>query len=1293
MRERDGVPNPVQSELTSEAVNPTLIAGDIFMTDERGESSVPPPSGDQVLGDLAHGEVDLGVRRAASDAQAERAEPRQGIRGIFRRRRASQTPSGPSRAGQPLPPAPIPVQQVGGVNSERLADSVDTLNTTIRTELTPYLNDLSEKGREFFARFGQADVFDQAIMPRVRERMAANEVDDRQEIKRAKDTFEQSVITVESSHDEAEVRRAADRFVETLIELRGSFRDEEAEALDLDAKIATLEDPTFTNSAKIKKLVKELAPHTRKHFPSQERRDELIEMPQSLEGLVDLIMNRAGDQWQTGGRLALIDEVPVGQDLEGNQIIERRVNAVHFYEWMRRQMFKVHDFNSTSPVSFFSDDAMGVKTTYRTINFAEIILTESFFKERRVEKVSTGRQPTDLWTQQDVEAGVARPEQVGQELGEAAYRWEVKERTSKEYEQLRQKLLMEVYLLELYRNGDLKYVVNRAGKEMLNAIKEIFDINPMTKSNFLEIMLSLPSMSRTAFGETGNRDTVIQEKVEVNGIFGEAIRRAWGSYQHMWDYDMVVQYLGEDAPLFQAEYDEYHEDEYKDFQKTGAKLTGQGPDFKSDWFDRRTGKLKVNDKKAKEKYMDYINIHLGPSPDDPQWAEVRERMVQSIMQSTGISYVEAKIAEVWAYSLCHFTGIGGRGDTTSVGFDQLTKETNTREYRLRQWMEQRRAEYGSIFTLNGIKRTILTFMEATRDKHGRALYEIVQGGQGSRVDIEGTPIKNIVDLERGEYARDSNGYIIFKDKGVDLTSRLKVVSFEGKDSRIIFKDKEGEVIEQLGREMIGYSVDEKGDVTFIDVDKKTVYLREDGSMYTKEEVRENGVVRVEEVVYRPGTIIGDYVLDEKRTFKDKDGNKVEIHNGKVVVKTEVEETIEEPQGRFGRLKQVALRQKGESRRVKRVKVLDSVYAKPLKYIVFRNNDGSVNEGLAGKFISYELDKDRNIISYTDKDGNTIHKVTYIDPTTNEESYDFRIIGDPDNKVVLNPREVEAKIKITAVDAPIRFAIDTQRQFTANVMEQGGKAYEFLIEGHEFDFRGMIEGYNPVTGRPILNQEKMNKVKGGMRKALTYSLSTWTGTDYTKTIRTWEKRYIEDKNGNIIFDEQNIATPDMDGANLVMVEQSLLSTMFDDEVLAFIQLEVNSPRRTIGKGDKKRPLSDSGIDVFRLQEYHDVLTDEEKKQLKLAVWTGVFTYYIAKEIEAHRDPKSNLKRYTFDELKEVYDVLSEGGFMYEDEQDWTRENTNTGAKKIFGEEFAYALGAGQLDGFWQMIQALAKQSLI
>lgn len=1306
MKEREGVPKQVQSELTIEAVNPTLIAGDIFMTDERGESPVPPPQGDQVLGDLAHGEINVDVRRAASDAQAERTEPRQGIRGIIKRELIKKVfrRGGSNVGATPVSPAPsveqsatsasASTQPASGASSERLANSVDTLNTTIRTELTTHLDNLSENARELLGQFGQANVFLENFMPAIRERTVRSEVNARQEINQAKDTFEQSVITVEVSLDDNEVKRGADRFVQILKELKGVFRPEEVEALDLAAKIAKLEDPAFRDSAKIKALVKELAPHTRNHFPSPERRGELAEMPQSLEGLADLIMNRAGDQWQTGGKLALIDEVLVGNDANGNEIIDRRVNTVHFYEWMRRQMFKVHDFNSTGPVSFFSDDAMGVRTTYRTINFAEIILTESFFKERRTEKVSTGRQPTDLWTQQDVDAGIVSLDQVGQELGEAAFRWEEKERTSKEYEELRQKLLMEVYLLELYRNGDLKYVVNRAGKEMLNAVKEIFDINPMTKSNFLEIMLSLPSMSKAAFGETGDRDTVIQEKVEVNGVFGEAIRRAWGSYQHMWDYDMVVQYLGEDAPLFQAEYDEYHLDQYKDFLKTGSKLTGQGPGFKSEWFDRKTGKLKVNDKKAKEKYMHYVNIHLGPSPDDPQLAEVRERMVQSIMQTTGISYVEAKIAEVWAYSLCHFTGIGGRGDTESIGFDQLTKETNTREYRLRQMMEQRRAEYGSIFTLNGIKRTILTFMESTRDKHGRSLYEIVQGGQGNRVDIEGTPIKNIVDLERGEYARDSEGYIIFKDKGVDLTSRLKVVSFEGKDSRIVFTDKEGEVIDQLGREITGYSVDKKGNVTFTNADEKTVYLREDGSMFTKEEIKVGEkIIRTDEVVYKPGIIVGDYVLDEKRTFKDKDGNKVEIHNGKVIVKTEVEETIEESQGKFGRLKQVALRQKGESRRVKRVKVLDSVYAKPLKYIVFRNNDGSIYEGLAGKFISYELDKDRNIISYTDKDGNTIHKVTYIDPTTNEELYDFRVIGDPENKVVLNPREVEAKVKVTAVDAPIRFAIDTQRQFTANVMEQGGKAYEFLIEGHQFDFRDMIEGYNPVTGRPILNQEKMNKVKGGMRKALTYSLSTWTGTDYTKTIRTWEKRYKEDKYGNITFDEQNVATPDMDGAELLMVEQSLLSTMFDNEVLAFIQLEVNSPRRTVGKGDKKKLLSDSGIDVFRLQEYHDVLSDDEKKALKLAIWTGVWTYYIAKEIEAHRDPKSNLKRYTFDELKEVYDVLREGEFMYEDEEAWTRENTNTGAKKIFGEEFIYALGVGQLDGFWQMIQAMTKQSLI
>lgn len=1185
MKERDGVPKPVQSELTSEAVNPTLIVGEIFMPDEVGKNSAvpPPPDGEPRVGGKegrfkATGKVLRGVGRRLFRQTTPSDEERQGA--LSRLLRYPKLPGDLKRVIEDLRGEPQPARDSGASAREQPRASQGTLNTS--QELIDAIGGLTDA----FNRASEGMQIQQLdSLQRLRSQgidvdsiiefdVVEDDEKKHKKLKSLKEHLDEAsrktlnnmrkgvetvyevrsqlnsrVSDIATTEDPILIRRALDGWEEDSIDQQGKPQkikidgfitlvenvqktigpNERSEMAykgtkGFDALMVKLKDPS-TPKDEIKRIVEYLAPKIRAHYQTIEKKGE--DMPRSLEDLVELIMSRASQKYREGGELALMQTVE-GDGKNGEKIPVQQVSLAHFYEWVREQMWRVHDFNSNGEANFFSDEGMGVKTTYRTINFFEIVFTPSFFHQRRHLIQDTGKRKPN---------GEVEPEEGEENL------------ESQEYEELRKMLLYEVYIFQLVRNGDWMYRDNRSGeKAMMQALEGIYKINPLTKDDYFERIFTMASMSKRALGETGSAGKQITEKKDNNFFMGEAVRRALGAYMSIWDYDRLVQFLGSNATLFKREYMDYDDGRPKE------ETEGGGENYNADRFFNTDGSLKFYEVKRNGKYvkkkgpdgkmhpvedlsgngkphpdfMKHVNIFLGPQREQSQIKEVRDRMVLSIMEREGISYNEAKLAEAWAFALCHFTGVAARNDTASVGFDQWTKQANLMFYRFRQKAEQRRAPFGNKYTLEGLRRIALTFFEGARDDHDRAIFEIIQGGQGGIVDIENNPISKDIDFERryATYQENDKTYIEFRDNKGKKVTKLKVV--------------------------YPPQIDEEGKLTFVD---------------------ENGK-KVDTGIYHP----------TKRDIVFKDSN-----NQIVALETEV----------WG----------------------------------------------------YEIDKKGNI-TYKDKDGNSI--------SVDTQQYQTRVT----HRDVVKPT----------------FDTDTQRLFIANHMQMNTEWFDFVINGKEMDFLGMYKGYNS-TGRPIIDQDKLTEVKKKIRKNITYALSTWPGVDYTKKIRDWYMEQERDEQGNLSRDDYG--NPIFEKEPTIK-EWSILESMFGQEVMAFIQLEINSERRGI---------KDLGIDVYDLESAHDRLDDEEKKKLKLAVWTGVFTYMVAKEIWSHRAWDSNLQRYGFKELKEVYDIISDGEFLYEDEIDFTRSGTKTGAKKVFGQEFMYSLGIGNLEGFWQMIASMFKQSLV
>lgn len=1167
MSEREYMPVTDQTELTIEPVDSTLKTGDIFMedTNEKAEEARENPEQNQEqneqrdrspleearealrVWDLSSNEPTkldpelerkmLGIGITPEEIEKKKQNMPDLIK-LFRKKTAQALEAEMQNAPREIQATPDTQVLVETLN-KNFKDLLEALGAGERafmeTSLAQTSKDVEPKstykyiddetGEEKEGKIDLTRLTAAGIMAEGAAGVRQNILKGIGELNNARGDLNMHIEIIEKEDDYETIREAVDKFIKDVDFIADLINETERELLDFKIKRGKLdrrsnEDGMSADQKKkrvqeLKDIVKEWAPYVRGYYTEIEGKGE--DMPKNLEDLVKLARSREEGEFAAGGTKDLIDLVPIKED-DGSVGYEERANLTHFYEWVRQRMWRVHDFNSTSEANFFSDEGMGVKTTYRTINFYEMVFTPSFFKQKRKQ-----------WTHTfDANGKPIRKLVEGNQSND-------------DYNKLRDALLYEVYIFQLMRNGDFVYRDNMAGiKGMTQAMQGIVKTNPITKDDYLERILSMPSMSKVALGEREISGRTIKEKLDNNFMMGDAVRAAWSTYWHIWDFDSVAKLLGPDSVFFQKEYEQY--DEEKGVKKNN-KLQGGGAGYKGeDWFDEN-GKVKQDlDQNKKNAFMSYMNLFHGPSKEQGQIKEVRERVVQSLMQKKGLSYHEAKLAEAWAFSLCRFTGVAARNDTDSVGFDQWTKQTNLEPYRQRQISERRRAKYGSKYTMAhedhksgpGLKRVTLTFVEAVRDNHQRAIYELMQGGRGGQIDLEHNPIKKDIDFERN-YQKDEQGNYVFVDYNGGIVSQ---------------KELEGMKLAGINR----FIIDEKKKVKFQIVTRG-----------------ENG----EEVV--------------------KDVNPHE-HN-----------------------------------------------LRPVKRdIIFRDRDGNEIESLRGRVFSYSLDE-KGEQTFYDANG------TEVD------------VGEHTSTIV--ERDVNK----------IEFGLDTMKQFQANIIEQSTEWYEDVIEGRDMGFLELFKGYTS-TGRPIIDTDGLNKIRDRRRKNITYSLSTWKGTDYTKTIRTWWK--------------------DKEGGDLQIKEQSILESMFGEEVLAFIQMEVWSKTRAedekIKKAFEKSDIQLKDINVFKLADYHDVLTDAQKNELKICIWTGVFTYIIAKDIWRHRAIDSNDKRWSFDEVKEVYAVLEDSGLLNEDERPVVRENTDTASAKMFGQEFMQALSVGNLEGFWQMIQAMIKQ---
>lgn len=547
-----------------------------------------------------------------------------------------------------------------------------------------------------------------------------------------------------------------------------------------------------------------------RNIEERQRGKEPIYVPKSLEELAVLVMNRATPEYRKKGdkRLLNYKKDEQGRDTD----IVESVNTVNFLDWARNNYFLVHLNNPTAPVNFFSDIATTVKSEGfgSPISFYEMTFTDSYYlKEERDEQ--------------------------GNVIGQVE---------NDEYKALKTQMLMEVFLLQLQRNPAVSYVLqSRFEREkMLNALAEAFFTAPLTRSDFFETIFSQPSMHGKSIYDLDpsiKDGGELQAKIEGNFLMGDATREALAAYINIFSYEQLVKILGPDAPLFKYAYEKWNMVSGK--PEEGTEVTAvdttalDKPDKrKNQWFNE-DGSLKlfavdengryviIKDEHGKDlrdeygdpmykkdlegkphpDFMKYVNIFLTPTPDQRQQNEIRERIRLSIMKRNGISYREAQIAELMAYSMTHIYGIAARNDTDSVAFDWWTRVQNFLDKRKREKSPTRNAPYGSKFNMEGFKRIGLNIFEGVRDIRRRSLREIIQGGTGEHIDIKGNPLKNDVDYERNE-----NGLIIFFDPQTgEKIERVHAQSHEvlhinrtenGKEiieTEVIFKDENGEVLD------------------------------------------------------------------------------------------------------------------------------------------------------------------------------------------------------------------------------------------------------------------------------------------------------------------------------------------------------------------------------------------------------------------------------------------------------------------------------------------------------------------
>lgn len=249
---------------------------------------------------------------------------------------------------------------------------------------------------------------------------------------------------------------------------------------------------------------------------------------------------------------------------------------------------------------------------------------------------------------------------------------------------------------------------------------------------------------------------------------------------------------------------------------------------------------------------------------------------------------------------------------------------------------------------------------------------------------------------------------------------------------------------------------------------------------------------------------------------------------------------------------------------------------------------------------------------------------------------------------------------------LEFRQDMAQRFAANHVSNAFRIYDFLINHVEFDLENMVT--HDSFGRVIIDQKKANEMVDGIQKTIRYAYCTWTGNDYSKNIRVYEK----------------------EGEGRKKIEAKTMpvaAALFGEAILRFINEDMDRKNIkrdknkeanvwTIGDGNTKFDM-----DFSRIQSM-----DNAEREI---MWKHILKYLIGEEIKSHRSLKSDLLRFDYATTEKIYQFLRQKGIITHEDVNDMRKLSKTSQRRMFTEEFLYGVGVGGAEGVWKAFKIIFK----
>lgn len=548
----------------------------------------------------------------------------------------------------------------------------------------------------------------------------------------------------------------------------------------------------------VRSLVKPLI----KGVDEARRKERSLSAPESVQELALDIMHITGGEFGREGKYALLKFV------DGKEVFQQK----NFLRWVRNRMVYFHKADPDNP-NINLNAQVSIFGAFRDIAIQQMIDNPAFFTDQN---------------------------------------------TGEYYEGLRDQVIYELWLYGTSRSIDALYRQQMGSDvELPKILSQIYQSNAFTKQGTLDRILSLMNTDedkKIKFGdkEATNQDTgqalrralltyyylsdeEMLHKIENDGVNeGKARKVMFNNKAFVESY--VEAKLNAWADSMNKSLDDLKKEKKNDYDKKFEEFTVEGKrmvvlsDFymedgkkalnPQDWLDKRivseeilqlvaeqkrkyikaknSDKFKGDEEYMKEEFKEHLNVFNAQEKDIRATNETKERIKLFILEKTGLSYSEADYAEVFAYSMTRWTGIGALNDTGSIGFDAWTKVLDTQGYRERQALITRAGVNGNPYSFAGFKRLGASYLHAV-DKSGKSIIEWIQGGQGEDVNLE-TTIQGMTFGERAMQAYAANHInrtfnlftSIIDSKEFNFDQFVKIDNF----GRVIFDPtKAGEVID------------------------------------------------------------------------------------------------------------------------------------------------------------------------------------------------------------------------------------------------------------------------------------------------------------------------------------------------------------------------------------------------------------------------------------------------------------------------------------------------------------------